>query len=243
MIAAIRGNEAGTQGVAPDTLVLVMPIRAVPSGDERDKDVANAIRYAVDNGASVVNMSFGKSYSPGKAAVNEAVRYAAERGVLLVHAAGNSAEDLDTAANFPSPVLAEGERAPNWIEVGATDWDATTFAAVFSNYGAASVDVFAPGAAIDVLEPGDAVDRADGTSVAAPVVSGIAALLLAYFPELTPLDVREILLESAAPYDGTLALRPGTSERVDFGELSITGGVVNAARAVELALQRTGRTN
>ncbi|MEP0548230.1 MAG: S8 family peptidase [Rhodothermales bacterium] len=240
VIAAIRGNEAGTRGVAPDTLVYVMPIRAVPSGDERDKDVANAIRYAVDNGALVVNMSFGKSYSPDKDAVDAAVRYAEERGVLLVHAAGNSAEDIDRAANFPSQVLSDGARASNWLEVGASSWDPDAFAASFSNYGVTNVDLFAPGEAIDVLEPANATTRVDGTSVAAPVVSGIAALLLSYYPDLSPLDVREILLESAVPYRGVPAIRPGSGDEVDFATLSVTGAVVNAWRAVELADTRVG---
>ena len=238
VIAAVRGNGLGVDGVAGDS-VLIMPVRAVPSGDERDKDVANAIRYAVDNGASVVNMSFGKGYSPGKAAVDEAVRYAEERGVLLVHAAGNSAEDLDGSPNFPTASFSDGGRAANWIEVGATTASADRFAASFSNYGQTAVDVFAPGAEIDALALGGGVTRADGTSVAAPVVSGLAALLLSYYPELTPLDVRTILLESATPYTGTTARRPGTDEPVDFGTLSVTGGVVNALRAVEMAEART----
>ncbi len=239
VIAAVRGNGVGTEGIA-DSSVLIMPVRAVPNGDERDKDIANAIRYAVDNGALVVNMSFGKSYSPGKEAVDAAVRYAEEHGVLLVHAAGNSSADLDTAANFPTATLGDGTRARNWLEVGATTWSADPFAATFSNYGTANVDLFAPGAEIDVLAPGDAVDRADGTSVAAPVVSGVAALLLSYYPALTPLEVRQILLDSAVSYRGTTALRPGTDERVDFGTLSATGGVVNLWRAVELADARSG---
>jgi subtilisin family serine protease len=240
VIAAIRGNEVGTRGVAPDTLVAIMPIRAVPSGDERDKDVANAIRYAVDNGASVVNMSFGKDYSPGKEAVDAAVRYATEHGVLLVHAAGNDGTNIDSTANFPTRVFTDGQRATNWLEVGATSWSSDVFAAPFSNYGVANVDVFAPGEAIDVLEPGNSTTRVDGTSVAAPVVSGLAALLLAYYPDLDPLDVRDILLESAVPYADAPALRPGSGERVDFGSLSATGGVVNAWRAVELAEARSG---
>ncbi len=238
VVAAVRGNGVGVHGIAPDTLVFIMPIRAVPSGDERDKDVANAIRYAVDNGALVVNMSFGKSYSPGKGAVDDAVRYAEERGVLLVHAAGNSAEDIDSTANFPSRVFEDGQRAGNWLEVGATSWSNDVLAAPFSNYGRANVDLFAPGEAIDVLEPQNGTSRVDGTSVAAPVVSGVAALLLSYYPDLSPLEVRDILLASAVPYRGVQALRPGTDEPVDFGTLSATGAVVNAARAVELADRR-----
>ncbi|MEM1043359.1 MAG: S8 family peptidase [Bacteroidota bacterium] len=239
VIAAVRGNGVGTDGVA-DSSVLIMPVRAVPNGDERDKDIANAIRYAVDNGALVVNMSFGKSYSPQKAVVDEAVRYAEERGVLLVHAAGNGSKNLDAADNFPTAALDDGTRVSNWLEVGATTWSADPFAATFTNYGQTSVDLFAPGAEIDVLSPGDAVDRSDGTSVAAPVVSGIAALLLSYYPDLSPLDVRGILLDSAVSYEGTTALRPGSDERVDFGTLSATGGVVNLGRAVELANARSG---
>ncbi len=240
VIAAIRGNSAGTHGIAPDTLVYVMPIRAVPSGDERDKDVANAIRYAVDNGALVVNMSFGKAYSPDKDAVDEAVRYAEEHGVLLVHAAGNGAENIDVAANFPNRIFEGGQRASNWLEVGASSWNPDAFAASFSNYGVENVDLFAPGEAIDVLEPANATTRVDGTSVAAPVVSGVAALLLAYYPDLTPLDVRDILLESAVSYRGVPAIRPGSGEAVDFATLSATGGLLNARRAVELADARAG---
>src|SRR5690606_11985987 len=187
-----------------------------------------------------VNMSFGKAYSPGKAAVDEAVRYAEERGVLLVHAAGNDGADIDTEANFPNATFSDGGRASNWIEVGATTASADLFAAPFSNYGQTSVDLFAPGAGIDALDLGGGTTVAAGPSLAAPVVSGVAALLLSHYPDLSPLDVREILLESATSYAGTSALRPGTGEPVDFGTLSVTGGVVNALRAVEMAEARTG---
>lgn len=239
VIAAVRGNGIGVDGVGGPA-VRIMSVRTVPNGDERDKDVANAIRYAVDNGAMVVNMSFGKGLSPEKEAVDEAVRYAEERGVLLVHAAGNDGADIDTTANFPTRYyLNDTGAAANWLEIGATTWD-DTFVASFSNFGAERVDLFAPGAELDVLAPGNEYSRVDGTSVAAPVVSGVAALLLSYFPELGPLDVREILLESAVPYHGQAVPRPGDGTPVDFGRLSATGGVVNAAEAVRLALERAG---
>ncbi|MDX1530409.1 MAG: S8 family peptidase [Rhodothermales bacterium] len=239
VIAAVRGNGLGLDGVGGPG-VRVMAVRTVPMGDERDKDVANAIRYAVDNGAHVINMSFGKRLSPEKDAVDAAVRYAEERGVLLVHAAGNDAEDTDAEAFYPTRYYADSTAAGNWLSVGASTWSDDALAAEFSNYGAASVDLFAPGADLDLLAPANAYDRADGTSFAAPVVSGVAALLLSYFPDLSPMDAREILLDAAVPYRGVTVPRPGDGAPVDFGALSTTGGVVNAARAVELALERAG---
>jgi subtilisin family serine protease len=237
VIAAVRGNGAGIDGIAENARIMV--VRAVPAGDERDKDVANAIRYAVDNGAAVVNMSFGKGYSPGKGAVDEAVRYALERGVLLVHAAGNSGNDIDVEDNFPTRRLADGAQAANWLEVGASTWGAG-LAASFSNYGVATVDLFAPGERIHTLAPGGRTETADGTSLAAPVVSGVAALLLSYFPELSPLDVRQILLTSVRPRGEAEATRPGDGTPAPFGQLSITGGLLDAAAAVRAAMERAG---
>lgn len=235
IVAAIR-NGTGVDGVAP--AVRIMPLRAVPDGDERDKDVANAIRYAIDNGARVVNMSFGKSHSPQKSVVDEAVRYAESKGVLLVHAAGNDGEDLNQAGNFPNQDYASGGRAGNWIEVGASSWHAENLAADFSNYGRGRVDVFAPGVAILSTVPDAGYGRNDGTSMAAPVVSGVAATLLSYFPELTATEVRQIILESAERNEAQVT-RPGTGGgQVSFAELSDTGGVVNLYRAVQLAQQR-----
>lgn len=236
IIGATRGNGVGMDGIAPD--VRIMTIRAVPDGDERDKDVANAIRYAVDNGAHVINMSFGKAYSPRKELVDEAVRYADERGVLMIHAAGNDGEDLEVEPNYPNRTYADGGSAELWIEVGAADWKVDSIAAPFSNYGRTKVDVFAPG--VDILStlPGDAFDREDGTSMAAPVATGVAALLMSYFPELSAADVRRILLESAVPYADRTVPQPGTGALVPFGTLSVTGAVVNAYEAVRMALER-----
>jgi subtilisin family serine protease len=237
IIAASRDNEVGIDGIA--SAVQIMTIRAVPNGDERDKDVANAIFYAVDHGAHIINMSFGKAYSPEKTVVDAAVRYADERGVLLVHAAGNDAKDLATENNFPNRHYADGGMARHWIEVGASGWQGIDrLAADFSNYGLEQVDVFAPGVAILSAAPGNAYEAASGTSFAAPVVSGIAALLMAYYPELSTAQVRQILLDSATPHPDRMVLRPGTQdELVRFGDLSVTGGIVNAYAAARMAEQ------
>ncbi|HEU4885488.1 MAG TPA: S8 family peptidase [Longimicrobium sp.] len=238
IVAAMR-NGTGVNGVAPS--VRIMVLRAVPDGDERDKDVANAIRYAADNGARVINMSFGKSHSPQKAVVDEAVRYAESKGVLIIHAAGNDGEDLNQAGNFPNQFYAGGGRAANWIEVGASSWHSDNLAADFSNYGRGKVDVFAPGVSLLSTITDATYGRMGGTSMAAPVVTGIAATLLAYFPELTAAQVRQIILESAVRSTAQTT-RPGENgPQVSFADLSDTGGIVNLYAAIQLAQQRARR--
>jgi subtilisin family serine protease len=235
IVAALRDNDSPMAGIAAGARI--MAIRAVPNGDERDKDVANAIRYAVDNGAHIINMSFGKPFSPRKDAVDAAVRYADERGVLLVNAAGNDGQDLGLEESFPSRFFLDGDTARHWIQVGASGWQGgDRVAANFSNFGAGHVHVFAPG--VDVLStaPGDAYEAASGTSFAAPVVSGLAALLMSYFPELDAADVRRIILDSTTPLGDRTVLLPGDEERTErFDRLAKTGGIVNAYRAIELA--------
>jgi subtilisin family serine protease len=243
IVGAVRDNQTAVDGIAPN--VRIMAIRAVPNGDERDKDVANAIRYAVDNGAHIINMSFGKGYSPEKAAVDAAVRYADERGVLLVHAAGNDGDDLRESPNFPSRFFLDGDTARLWLEIGASSWrGGDRIPAEFSNYGPGHVHVFAPGVDILSTAPNGAYEAASGTSFAAPVVSGLAALLLSYFPELTAADVKHIILQSARPLAGRMVLLPGDEERrVRFEELSTTGGIVNAYDAVRMAQALAARRN
>jgi subtilisin family serine protease len=238
IIGGVRGTTGGIDGVA--TGVKIMMIRTVPDGDERDKDIANAIRYAVDNGASVINMSFGKGFSPEKAAVDEAVKYADSKGVLMVHAAGNDGENLAEKPSFPTPAYLNGGKPNGWIEVGASSWKGLdSLAAPFSNYGKAQVDVFAPGVDILSTVPGGGYERESGTSMAAPVVSGLAALLMSYYPNLSAADVKRIIMDSATRYADQKVLKPGAEngEMVPFGSLSITGGVVNAYSAVKLAEQ------
>jgi subtilisin family serine protease len=241
IIAAERGNEVGIDGIA--TAARIMVIRAVPNGDERDKDVANAIRYAVDNGAHIINMSFGKGHSPEKHVVDEAVRYADSRGVLMVHAAGNDGADIDTKANFPNRHYLDGGMAAHWIEVGASAWwAADSLAAPFSNYGREQVDIFAPGVDILSTVPGGEYRQNSGTSMAAPVVSGVAALLMSYYPELSAAEVREIILASATRYADQRVRRPGErGGRVSFCDLSRSCGVVNAYEAVRMAEEAAAR--
>jgi subtilisin family serine protease len=240
IVAAMRGNNQGVDGVA--TGVRLMLLRTVPDGDERDKDVANAIRYAADNGAHVINMSFGKGYSPEKSVVDEAVRYAESRGVLMVHAAGNDGADLAESPSYPVRTYAGGGAPSLWLEVGASAWQGRDhLAAEFSNWGDQEVDVFAPG--VDVLStvPGSEYGRNSGTSMAAPVVTGLAAMLMAYYPNLTGAQVKQIIMESATRYVDQSVVRPGSeNEQVRFGTLSRTGGVVNAFAAIQMAERMSG---
>ena len=235
IIGANRKNNIGIKGVADN--VKLMILRVVPDGDERDKDIANAIIYATDKGARVVNMSFGKSTSPQKARIDEAVKYAEQKGVLLVHAAGNDAKDVDTEDNYPTKVFLDNKSASNWIEVGASDWgDDKKFVADFSNYGKKIVDVFAPGVDIYATVPNQQYENLSGTSMASPVVAGAAALLLSYFPHLNAIQVKDILLKSSIKYPTTVVNMPGgEGKTVAFGDLSISAGIINVYEAVKLA--------
>ena len=244
IVGAVRGNDIGVKGIATD--VRLMVLRAVPDGDEHDKDVANAIRYAVDNGASVVNMSFGKYYGRNKVAVDKAVKHAMKNDVLLVHAAGNEAFDNDVKEHFPVPEFEKRglfgkKEADNWIEVGAVNRDPGEGAiASFSNYGAETVDLFAPGGMINSTAPDNSYRPASGTSMASPVVAGVAALLRSYYPTLTAAQVKSILVESTDKVEGKVR-KPGSREVVPMSELCISGGMINAKKAFELAEQTKGK--
>lgn len=239
IIGASRGNGIGIDGVADN--VRIMSVAVVPAnGDERDKDIANGIRYAVDNGAKVLNMSFGKRISPFKEQVDAAIRYALDHDVVIVHAAGNNGEDLDKTTNFPAATDEQGRRAPNVLTVGnSTRYLSNRLAASSSNYSMRQVDLFAPGTDINSTVPHNRYAVFSGTSMAAPHVAGVAALLRSYFPQLTAVQVCAILRDSA--YRPSLVVnRPGRSgDLTPFGNLSQTGGILNAAAAVQLAIERT----
>lgn len=296
IIGAVRENNIGIKGVANN--VRIMGVRTVPNGDERDKDVANAIRYAVDNGAKVINMSFGKSYSWDKSVVDAAVKYAESKDVLLVHAAGNDGENTETNNNFPTriytadtidanfmntperrmpPVGGMGSpggpgrdgpsifgngkmdvkpgpmnidsirnarpRAANWIEVGASGWkDDESLVAEFSNYGKSSVDVFAPGEKINSTIPDSKYEANDGTSMASPVVAGLAALIRSYYPSLTAVQVKDIIMKSVTKVDHKVKVRgaDGNNSKLPLTDVSISGGVVNVYNALLLAQKTYG---
>lgn len=237
VIAAARNNGVGIEGIAAN--VRIMCIRSTPRGDERDKDVAMAIRYAVDNGARIINMSFGKDFSPEKRLVDDAVKYAEQRNVLLVHASGNDGKNVDVEPNFPSNRYLSGGKATNWLAVGASDReDNEELVAVFSNYGIDQVDLFAPGANIITLDDDGTYNMHDGTSLAGPIAAGVAALVLSYHPELTPQQLIEVLMQSATKRDKLKVLEPGRSEdrkKVKFSQLSRSGGIVNAYDAIKKA--------
>ncbi len=235
IIGAVRDNGKGVDGIADN--VRIMMVRAVPDGDEHDKDIANAIRYAVDNGAQIISMSFGKDFSPEKQWVDDAMRYAASKNVLLVHAAGNDSKNVDTTYNFPNPFYIDGKgRANNIITVGASgDLKNGGLTASFSNYGKKEVDVFAPGVNIHSTIPGgNTYGDASGTSMACPVVAGIAALLLEYYPKLTALQLKEAI-EKSSVVSKEKVNNPETKEKVLLSDISKTGGFANAYEAMKYA--------
>jgi len=236
IIAASRNNGIGMDGIAAD--VRIMAIRCVPAGDERDKDVANSIRYAVDNGAKIINMSFGKKYSWDKKVVDDAVKYAASKGVLLIHAAGNDAVDIDVVTHYPAKKFEGKGEASNFMDVGALNWlPDEKIVAPFSNYGKKTVDVFAPGVDIYSTAPKGEYKDASGTSMAAPVTAGVAAVLKSYYPTLTPEQIKKILIKSSVKtYKGKKVLKPGSNdELVKFENLGKNAGLVNLYEAIKMA--------
>jgi subtilisin family serine protease len=247
IVGAIRGNELGGDGVADN--VKLMSLRAVPNGDEFDKDIALAIRYAVDNGASVINMSFGKAYSPHAKEVYEAFEYADSKGVLLVHAAGNDNKNIDEEPNYPTSMYDfQTKKLEHFLTIGASTryYKDDELAASFSNYGKEGVDVFAPGLEIYNSVPQSEYAAIQGTSMACPMVAGAAAMLKSYFPKMTMKEIKNVLLETATSYKGELHVKPGSSpmepgmepDMVDFGSLSVTGAVINLQAAVKECLNR-----
>lgn len=232
-IAATRDNDLGIKGVA--TNVKIMAIRVVPNGDERDKDVANGIRYAVDNGAKIINMSFGKGFSPFKRVVDEAVKYAESKGVLMVHAAGNSNQNNDTEPNFPNRNnKVAGVEFSNWLEIGASSFEkGLNLPADFSNFGKKSVDLFAPGVDILSTTPDNQYDTYSGTSMASPTVAGVAALALSFDTSLDASALRSLLLDTSRRYPKLHVNLPGTETPVLFSSLSRTGTIVDVFEAVE----------
>lgn len=243
IIGAVRDNNIGMNGIAQN--VKLMIIRAVPNGDERDKDVALAIRYAADNGAKIINMSFGKPYSPQKELVDAAVRHADSLGVLMIHAAGNDNKNLDKEDSYPTPYYLNGEKAVNWLTIGASRMKkGKKIPAGFSNYGKTKVDLFAPGFDIYSCIPGNKYEKESGTSMAAPTTSGVAALVWSYFPELTATELKTILMNSVTDVSKKKVIIPGEKKKkIRFGELCVSGGILNAEKAIELAEKTTKEKN
>lgn len=239
IIAAERNNGKGVNGVANN--VAIMSIRAVPNGDEYDKDIARGIRYAVDNGARVINGSFGKSYSPRADWVNEAIKYAAEKNVLFVHAAGNDGANLDdpTNGNFPNDQINNGpEIADNVITVGALNPKyGSELVASYSNYGDINVDIFAPGTDIYSTYPNNEYEFSPGTSMAAPAVAGVAALIMSQYPTLTAAQVKKIILNSGLPIKAKVILGGDNAKSASLDQISTSGKIANAYNALVMAGQ------
>ena len=235
IIAAERNNDIGTDGVANN--VRIMAVRAVPDGDEHDKDIALAIRYAVDNGAKILNTSFGKYFSPNSEWVYDAIKYAASKDVLIVNAAGNDAYDLDTINVYPNDQWDNGsEIADSFITVGALNYEyGENMLARFTNYGKINVDVFAPGVQIYAPTPNNEYKLLNGTSMAAPNVAGVAAMIRSLYPKLTAPQVKKIILESGISPNIEVILGGNPENRDNFRNVSKSGKIVNMYNALIMA--------
>ena len=237
IIAQGRNNNLGGDGVADN--VEIMPVRAVPNGDEYDKDIALAIRYAVDNGAKVINGSFGKDFSPHAQWVYDAIKYAASKDVLIVHAAGNDAKDIDTEPNYPTDVVDGTEISDNVLTVGALNYEyGDKIIATFSNYGKKNVDVYAPGVKIYATVPGNKYKYLQGTSMASPNAAGVAALIREYYPNLKAAQVKQIIMQSGTPLNLDV-LVDEKRIKIPFSDASVSGKIVNAYNALKMAEEMT----
>jgi subtilisin family serine protease len=233
IIAALRGNNLGGDGIAEN--VKIMSLRAVPNGDEHDKDIALAIRYAVDNGAKIINMSFGKAYSSYQMEVYQAMIYADSLDVLLVHAAGNDHKNIDIESNFPAVNYVFQKKSIDLLfTIGASTYTKGMLAADFSNYGKKSVDIFAPGKDIYNTIPNNKYKKLDGTSMATPMVSGVAAVLKSYYPKLTMKQIKSIIIQSGRDFSNSSQKKPGEDSKVEFSNLSSSGKIVNLLNAVKM---------
>ncbi|MFT3794700.1 S8 family serine peptidase [Flavobacterium sp.] len=236
IIAANRSNNSGIKGFSNQ--IRIMPLALLISGDEYDKDIAMAIYYAVDHGAKIINMSFGKEFSLEQQWVTEAIQYAQQKNVLIVHVAGNTRMDIDKNPYFPSDYSYQThtEVASNFITVGAsTHTPDVALVHATSGYGQNNVDLFAPGAQIFTTVPGNQYQSDSGTSLAAPMVSGAAALIWLHYPGLTVQQVKQILLDSGTAYDLEVWIPGGENQKVPFRNLSKSGKILNVYRAMEMA--------
>jgi subtilisin family serine protease len=235
IVAQVRNNTVGGDGVANN--VEILTVRAVPDGDEYDKDIALGIRYAVDNGAKVINGSFGKSFSPQKQWVYDAIKYAEKKDVLIVHAAGNDAKDIDSNDNFPNDSDDKiTEFADNVITIGALNFEyGSKVVARFSNIGKINVDVFAPGVKIYATTPNDSYKYLQGTSMASPNVAGVAALIRSYYPSLSASQVKHILMDSGVAITADVVVGGKPNDMRSFTTLSKSGKIVNAYNALLMA--------
>ncbi len=228
--------------------IKLMGVRVVPDGDEYDKDIALGIRYAVNNGAKIINMSFGKSFSPEQAWVDSAIRYAASKDVLIIHSAGNESYDLNNKTVYPSPYSSSfNNKAINMITVGASSDPiiAESLLTDFSNYGNQIVDLFSPGNKIYSSLPNQTYGFTNGTSMSAPILSHIAAIVRAYFPKLSAIEVKAILLQSCwKPEDeNSIFPIPQKDQSKKLKELSAEGGIINAALCIQNAIKFQSNKN
>jgi len=235
IIAAQRGNGIGMDGVAQN--VEIMVVRAVPDGDEYDKDVALAIRYAVDNGAKVINTSFGKGYSQNPEWVWDAIKYAGKKDVLIVNAAGNDGVDLDITTSYPNDQNGTGaEMSDNFITIGALNYKyGKEMVATFSNYGATSVDLFSPGVKIWSTTPLDTYEYLQGTSMASPNVAGVAAMIRSYYPKLSAKQVKQVLMDSGLHTSTPVIVGGEESNIQPFDAISKSGNTANLYNALIMA--------
>ncbi|MBG7630454.1 MAG: S8 family serine peptidase [Bacteroidetes bacterium] len=242
VLAAHRTNNKGVRGITNTVKLMPLCIQA-KFGAETDKDLALSIKYAVENGAQVINISANRTYELHNEWVQQALLYAEEQNVLVVKGAGNSETDIDKIITYPNKNTKD-HVLNNFIVVGATGMELNSnFKPVWANYGRKTVDFYAPGESILTTTPFDSYKVDSGSSLSTAITSGVAALLLSYYPDLKVSEIRQILMESATRYDLDIELDYDSNTTVPFSKLSNSGGVLNAFNAFVLAEKISHKSN
>ncbi|MFD2585914.1 S8 family serine peptidase [Croceitalea marina] len=217
----------------------IMPISIFPeNGAEFEEDIAKAIRYAVNNGADIINYSSSIRFLLKPSLLYEALLYAEKHNVLIVTSAGNTGENLDKIMTHPRKKYKK-YRLSNLIMVGMSDSTiGPNLKPIHGNYGKETVDLFAPGTDFLTTNPKNEYFKTSGSSISSAIVATTCATIKLYHPKLKAAEIREIILQSVSKYNGEIFLDEGGKTKVLFTDLCMAGGILNVENAFKLAVKK-----
>jgi len=248
--ALLDSSNTKNKNTIPNYPIKILPITFTGIGDFTDKDFYLGFKYAISNGANIINISQGKTFSMTPKILFKALKLAKRRNVLVVMSAGNQAMSLDENWRFPQSISKLYEKNfSNVLIVGASSKKLNkNLLDEDSNYGLKSIDIFAPGEDIPTTLPNNEFTTKSGTSFAAPIVTNVAALLWSHYPKLKASEIKKIIMQSGAEYDGLVNVPcdleknqfcKNNPQKQKFNLLSRSGKIINALNALKLAEKLT----